>query len=317
MLNYILTNKLSIRINQIMKSNFKHILFLSSAILFLIYCSSKQSSESYSDNKESLQHFFKYTGDGSILMSGHRGYWLHTDYPDNSLEGLQNATDLIPDVFFEVDPRLTKDSVIILMHDATLERTTNGTGKVSDYTMDELKLLKLKDHQGNITEFGIPTLKEAIKWSIGKTTLNLDKKDVPLNMIVDLIKECEAEHHIMLTVHTGAQARYYYDRLPHTMLSAWIRNEKEFEDIVISGVPWHNFIAYVGQTINETNRSLVEKLHNHGVRCMISLSPTHDRVESAEERARLYKEEISNKPDIIESDLPYEVWKALKTMGDK
>lgn len=64
--------------------------------------------------------------------------------------------------------------------------------------------------------------------------------------------------------------------------------------------------AYVGQTIDEINRSTVEKLHNHSVRCMIALSPT-DRLETAEERARFYKEEISINPDIIESDIPNEV----------
>lgn len=299
-----------------MKPKFISYLLLASALL-VMSCTSKKLAKLPSDNNETLQDFFKYTGDGSILISGHRGYWLHTDYPDNSLEGLQNATDLIPNVFFEIDPRMTKDSVIVLMHDATLDRTTNGKGKVSDYTIDELKLLNLKDHQGNITDFKIPSLKDVIKWSIGKTTLNLDKKDVPLNMIVDLIKECNAEQHIMLTVHTGAQARYYYDRLPDAMLSAWIRNEKEYEDIAISGVPWNNFIAYIGQTIDDKNRALVDKLHSHGVRCMIALSPTHDRKETPEERARLYKEEISKNPDIIESDLPYEVWKAMKTMNDK
>lgn len=296
-----------------MKIKYINYILLTSVILFLS-CSSKKNVASSSDSKETLQSFFKYIGDGSILISGHRGYWLHTEYPDNSLEGLQNAADLIPNVFFEIDPRLTKDSAVVLMHDATLDRTTNGKGKVSDYTMDELNLLHLKDHQGNVTDFKIPTLKDAIKWSIGKATLNLDKKDVPLNMIVDIIKECNAEQHIMLTVHTGAQARYYYDRLPNAMLSAWIRNEKEYEDIAISGVPWDNFIAYIGQTIDDKNRALVDKLHSHGVRCMVSFSPTHDRKETPEERDRLYKEEISKRPDIIESDLPYEVWKAMEEM---
>ena len=47
---------------------------------------------------------------------------------------------------------------------------------------------------------------------------------------------------------------------------------------------------------------------------MVSFSPTHDRKETPEERDRLYKEEISKRPDIIESDLPYEVWKAMEEM---
>lgn len=297
-----------------MKYKYLNYLLLISISIFFTQCTNTKLNESSTSYKGSLQNFFKYTGDGSILISGHRGYWLHTEYPDNSLEGLQYATGLIPDIFFEVDPRLTKDSTVVLMHDATLDRTTNGTGKVSDHTLEELKLLNLKDYQGDLTKFGVPTLKETIKWSIGKAVLNLDKKDVPLKLIVDIIKECDAEQHVMLTVHTGAQARYYYDRLPNVMISAWIRNEKEYEDMAISGVPWENLIAYVGHTINERNNSIVERLRKHGVRCMIALSPTHDRLETARERAKFYKKEINKSPDIIETDIPYEVWESIQTV---
>jgi len=45
---------------------------------------------------------------------------------------------------------------------------------------------------------------------------------------------------------------------------------------------------------------------------MISLAPTHDKLKDATERDRLYMQEISKEPDIIESDLPIEVWKVLK-----
>jgi glycerophosphoryl diester phosphodiesterase len=46
---------------------------------------------------------------------------------------------------FEIDPRITKDSVVVLMHDATLDRTTTGTGRVADHTWAELQQLRLKD----------------------------------------------------------------------------------------------------------------------------------------------------------------------------
>lgn len=253
-----------------------------------------------------LKSYFAYKGDGSIIISGHRG-GREAHFPENSLEGFQNVLNKMPAVF-EIDPRLTKDSVVVLMHDATLDRTTNASGKLSDYTWAELQSVRLKDSEGNVTDAKIPTLEEVIRWSIGKTVVNLDKKDVPLDMIVDIIKKCNAENHIMLTVHTGAQARYYYDRLPNVMFSVFARNAKEYEDIAISGVPWKNMIAYVGPTIDEKNSNIVEKLHRNGVRCMTSLAPTHDKLQSKEERAEKYKMEIEKKPDIIESDIPTEVW---------
>ncbi|MDR2385261.1 MAG: glycerophosphodiester phosphodiesterase family protein [Tannerella sp.] len=262
-------------------------------------------------NEKEICDFFARKSDGSILISGHRGGW-EAGYPENSIEGFQNVLNRIP-AFFEIDPRLTKDSIIVLMHDAKLERTTTGKGKLSDCTYPELRDMRLKDHEGNVTSAKIPTLEEAIIWSKGKTVINLDKKDVPPDKIVALIKKHKAKKHVMLTVHTGAQARYYYDRLPGIMMSVFARNDREYEDIAISGVPWKYMIAYVGPAIDDSNRHIVEKLHGKGVRCMISFAPTHDKLETAKERQEAYREEIKKAPDIIESDLPTEVWKAIYT----
>lgn len=263
------------------------------------------------DDVLQMRDFFGYKGDGSIIISGHRGGY-EEGYSENSIEGLENVLKRMS-AFFEIDPRLTKDSVIVLMHDATLERTTTGTGKVSDYTWKELRKLHLKDHSGKVTDCKIPTLEEVIKWSKGKTVINLDKKDVPMDMIAALIEKHKAEKHVMLTVHTGAQARYYYDRFPTIMMSAFARNVKEFEDLSISGVPWENMIAYVGHSITPANKKICEMLRARGVRCMISVAPTHDKLSSKEERVLKYKEEIDTKPDIIESDIPTEVWTVLQS----
>jgi glycerophosphoryl diester phosphodiesterase len=291
------------------------ILYLSVAVLALLLsaagCGSKEGKENYLKFKKisDTHEYFAYKADSTLLISGHRGT-KEEGYPENSIEGFQQALSRVP-LFFEVDPRLTKDSVIVLIHDETIDRTTNASGKLSDYTYEELLSIRLKDHEGNITASMIPKLEEVFEWCKGKSVVNLDRKDVPHQMIVDLIQKHKAEKYVMLTVHTGAQARYYHDRLPGIMLSVAVRNEAEYEDIDISGVPWENMIAYVGQSINESNRHIVEKLHANGVRCMVSFAPTHDRLRTTEQRMAAYLREVENsvyKPDIIESDYPVEVW---------
>lgn len=279
--------------------------------LLIVSCGPKEGEKNYIKFKKlkDTQEYFAYKSDSTILISGHRG-GREPGFPENSIEGFQQALSQIP-VFFEVDPRLTKDSVIVLMHDETIDRTTNGTGKLSDFTWEELQAYRLKDYEGNITAAMIPKLEDVFDWSKKKTVINLDKKDVPLQMIVDLIKKKKVQKYVMLTAHTGAQARFYHDRLPGVMLSVFARNDAEYEDIAISGVPWENMIAYVGQKIDDSNRHIVEKLHAKGVRCMISFSPTHDRLGSTEQRMAAYIREVENsvyRPDIIESDYPVEVW---------
>lgn len=77
----------------------------------------------------------------------------------------------------ELDLQKTKDGEIVIMHDATLNRTTDGKGKVSDFTLQEIKQFHLKNGLGRATAYNsIPTLEEAmlaIKSSGVK--VNLDK----------------------------------------------------------------------------------------------------------------------------------------------
>lgn len=295
----------------IRKSSFTLLLLLT---VNLLYSQQLDKSNNYYLNFEtltSLQDFFSYkNNEEPIIVSAHRGGKLK-GFPENSLEGFKNLVGQMQ-LIFEIDPRLTKDSVIVLMHDETLDRTTNAKGKLAEYTWAELQNVRLKDAYGNVTDFKIPLLEEVIRWGKGKTILNLDKKDVPFDMIVDIIKRNNAEKSMMITVHTGAQARYYYDRMPGIMFSAFMTNNKEYEDMSIAGVPWENMIAYVGRTIHDDNRHIVEKLHGHGVKCMVSFAPTHDKLDTPEKRKKEYQEEIKKKPDIIESDIPTEVWTLIR-----
>ncbi len=76
----------------------------------------------------------------------------------------------------ELDLKKTKDNAIVIMHDETINRTTNGNGKPADYTLQELKNFRLKNGLGRATNNTIPTLKEvmlALKSSAVK--VNLDK----------------------------------------------------------------------------------------------------------------------------------------------
>src|SRR5690606_2097264 len=196
-----------------------------------------------------LHKFFQYKEGSVPIISGHRGGMVE-GFPENSIATFENTLKYTP-AFYEVDPRLTKDSVIVLMHDATLDRTTTGTGKLADYTWEEIKQLKLKDPQGNITEYSIPKLEEVIEWARGKTILNLDKKDVPREMIADILKKHKAFGFVMLTVHSPEQARFYLDRDSRSMFSAHIKTPEVFEKYQKAGIPWKQVMAYIGPEIKE------------------------------------------------------------------
>lgn len=127
--------------------------------------------------------------DGRLMSCLHRGEMVY--YPENSAEGLISAVMLGADMV-EIDPRVTKDGVFILLHDATLTRTTDFAAKagknglpespnVCDWTYEQLMQLNLKMGTGGdgaaVTPYKIPTLDEAIKICANRLFIRLDVKE--------------------------------------------------------------------------------------------------------------------------------------------
>lgn len=107
-----------------------------------------------------------------VLVVSHRGDWRNA--PENSLQAFKNCIDMGVDMI-EIDLHKTKDGQLVLMHDNTINRTTDGKGKVSDYTLAELKKFHLRNGMGRVTFHQIPTLEEVLNLSKGKILINIDK----------------------------------------------------------------------------------------------------------------------------------------------
>ncbi|WP_419877590.1 glycerophosphodiester phosphodiesterase family protein [Brevibacillus centrosporus] len=114
-----------------------------------------------------------------IIVAAHRGW--KSAYPENTLLAFQQAIELGADML-EFDLRFSKDRVIMVIHDETVDRTTNGSGKVSDYTMEELKQLDAGGWFGKVYEgLKIPTLEELcdLLASYPDVLLNVEIKPSP------------------------------------------------------------------------------------------------------------------------------------------
>ncbi|MBO9657189.1 MAG: glycerophosphodiester phosphodiesterase family protein [Chitinophagaceae bacterium] len=287
----------------------KTISLLFTGLLF-ITAAFAQLKTSGTKSSEDIYAFFKYAGKNKTIISGHRGSHI-AGYPENAIETFERVLKHTP-AFFEIDPRLTKDSVIVLLHDATLDRTTTGKGKLSDYTWEQVKQFKLKDKNGNVTPYRIPTLQEAITWAKGNTILNLDKKDVPPQMTAEIIRKNNAAAFVMVTVHTAEQAKFYYQDNSKIMMSAFVKTEEAFKTYEAAGIPWKNMIAYIGSENKPENKIMFDLLHSRGVMCMISAAPVYDKLATKEERAAAYRDIFAKGADILESDYPVEVGEAMQ-----
>ncbi|MBP5632775.1 MAG: glycerophosphodiester phosphodiesterase family protein [Clostridia bacterium] len=123
-----------------------------------------------------------------VFTTSHRGDWLH--YPENSIEAIISVWAMGGDCV-EIDVRVTKDKVPVILHDTTLSRTTdfaekagkNGlpeSDKIGDWTLEELRQLRLKEGEGGqgaeVTPYVIPTLEECLIAARGRFFYILDKQ---------------------------------------------------------------------------------------------------------------------------------------------
>lgn len=121
-----------------------------------------------------------------VHVVSHRGDWKQ--FPENSLDAINSIIQMGGDVV-EIDVQRTKDCQLILMHDERLDRTTNGKGLIAETTFADIQKLFLKDHNGNVTQHKVPTLKEVLLMSKGRIMLNLDKADRFFEQVVALLQE--------------------------------------------------------------------------------------------------------------------------------
>ncbi|WP_430811913.1 MULTISPECIES: glycerophosphodiester phosphodiesterase family protein [unclassified Carboxylicivirga] len=131
----------------------------------------------------------------SVIVVAHRGDWRN--FPENSLAAIDNAIKMGVDIV-EIDVQRTKDSVLILMHDKTLERTTTGKGIVSETSYEKIQSLKLKNGCGIRTKHPVPTLEEAFMHAKGKIMLNLDKADRYFDQVFDLMEKTGVTDQIIM-----------------------------------------------------------------------------------------------------------------------
>ncbi len=113
-----------------------------------------------------------------VMVIAHRACWRKA--PENSIAAIDACVDMQADMV-EIDVRRTRDGHLVVVHDDTVDRTTNGSGSVSELDLAEVTSLNLRGGLGgdnaDLTEHRIPTLEQALIAARGKILINLDVKD--------------------------------------------------------------------------------------------------------------------------------------------
>jgi len=192
-----------------------------------------------------------------VLRIGHRGAAGHA--PENTLAAVRQGIELGVD-FVEIDVRRTTDGVLVALHDATVNRTTNGRGRVEALSLGEVRKLDAGNGER------IPTVEEVLQMAGGRTGLMLELKvDGLAHLTVQTVQKVQLDTpviyasflHKELThvraVETEAALMVLFDRLPRTPVPYAMQYQP----------------VYVGLRHDRATRPLVEAFHRENVKVWV------------------------------------------------
>lgn len=284
----------------------KHTLFL---FFILSFCSCRQSNLAVkkvvgnnvlaSDIKQ-----IKYPLDIKPAISAHRGGKYIIGYPENCLETFKHITKEYT-MIIECDVAQTKDGKLIFMHDDAIDRTTTGSGKVTNLNWPEIRSTNLKDHTGRLTDFKVSTLEEVLSWAKGNAILSLDiKRSVDREKLISLLDKYEAHTYSEIITYSYDAAQYYAENAPKYTLSVGIRNMEELNRYLNSDMDIANLKPFVGT--RRKDASFYEKLHRRGM--IVTLGTLGNIDEQAKARGyKIYEKLIAEGVDVFATDYPLEV----------
>jgi glycerophosphoryl diester phosphodiesterase len=136
------------------------------------------------------------TAPARVVVISHRGE--HLRHPENTMPAFQAAYEAGAD-FFELDVRTTSDGKLVLMHDSTVDRCTNGHGEVAAMTFEEIR--KLDAGAKMSPEFAgtkVPTFDEALSFAEGKIGVYIDAKRISAADLVEAVVRHHLEDHVVV-----------------------------------------------------------------------------------------------------------------------
>lgn len=200
---------------------------------------------------------------GFTIVSAHRG-GPAAGFAENAIPTFENTLRRAHGAFLEVDVSQTADGILVLMHDDRAERTTTGSGVISELDMAQLLTFQLEDDNGQSVDARVPTLSEALEWAAGKTVLELDiKRGVAYEDVIRDVEAANAMGRVIFVTYSIDGAARLARLAPQAMIYTTISDARELDTLDRRGVDLTRIIAWLGT--DTPPASLVEALAARGV----------------------------------------------------
>jgi glycerophosphoryl diester phosphodiesterase len=236
-----------------------------------------------------------------IIVIAHRG--AHRTVPENTLASLEKAIEIGCD-YVELDVRRTKDGVLVLMHDASINRMTNGKGKIEDLTYDQIRQFDIRARTLAGRGQKLPTFDEFLTRAKGRMKLYVDHKKAPPAEVLALI-----EKHGMLkdvVVYNGSPSilREYKRLAPRV----WIMPDHPRSTEAIAALAKDLKPETLDGSIKDWTAAQVEAAHRAGCQVWV------DNITPLDNPAGI-KQAVEMGVDAIQTDNPEVVLTVLREMG--
>jgi len=238
-----------------------------------------------------------------VLIASHRG--THNDFPENSMSAFKKGIELGIDVI-EADVRHTKDDSLVIMHDATVDRMTNGKGRVDEFTFEEIRKLRLK-FNGQLTDEKIPTLEEVLTLAKGKILVDLDIKTNRVPHIMEVVQRTGTENTCFFFLGQGIYAKMLKEKSP--VLRTLVRTHSEANVDSVFAVTKTEAV-HIDEKHNTV--AVTTKIRNNGARVWINALGEVDK-KAAAGNLEAYGELMKNGANMIQTDYPALLMKYLKS----
>jgi len=246
-----------------------------------------------------------------LKIAGHRGGYYY-EHPESSLPLFGSIAKKFKGdtIIVELDLRKSKDGTIYIMHDETVDRTTNGTGKIDQLEDTYLNSLFLKKESGELTRERIPMFNDVLTF-IKKKNINLmlDIKTPIHAETYELVKKHNMENRMLTLTFSMELTKKVATLSKHISLSALMESEYDWQQFKEIDMPDGKKIAYIN---TKTPVSLIQDLKKNQIKVMADVSEAIRNSGKPLADAGYLDKVRENSLDILITDFPVEARKALK-----
>ncbi|WP_266367258.1 glycerophosphodiester phosphodiesterase family protein [Tellurirhabdus rosea] len=256
---------------------------------------------------EAIQSFFsRKANPNKPLLLAHRG-GPDPDETENSLQTFTQTYRQLPEAILEMDVRMTADSVLTLLHDDELERTTTGTGSLKAKTWKELSQLPLRTLAGKPTRQKMPLFEAVLRWNANRAVLALDvKPGVDLTRVLRMVERHRALNSVFVICYTVDDARKLRQQYPALWLALGFTTTADLEKLRQAGFPLKNLIALAPRQLQPGE--FYEAFRRAGIPVSVGTygagNPDEQPMTTAE---ALYRQYARQGADILTTDRPLAV----------